>query len=312
MLLLQSPPEPVLPPNPENVAHVAQVAAYQIEPAIGVVTPADRQLLDPVSQPSRDGQNLHVEHVAVDLLPAKQLLGDGTLEKLEPALGVLDPRQADHRPHKPAESHRSNAPVERLRPLDDGGAAPRPDRHIDACRQHGTELVEILDGHLVIGVGIADDRAGCDGHRLAYAEPFAAPRIGAGGDERRSGDRHFAHDFAGAVGAIGCHDNLVAQAAAFEVANRFADGHRNDAGLIVRRQNQTDLWSHFKEGSLYRSDLTKPLSATLVLRDALRRAAVRRVRSTLRNRCDSSALPAEKPRTRLADFRLRKLGYLIT
>ena len=141
-------------------------------------------------------------------------------------------------------------------------AAPRPDRHIDARRQHGTELVEILDRHLVVGVGIADDGAGGDGHRLADAEPLAAPRLGAGGEERRIGGRHLADDFPRAIGAIRRHDNLVTQAAAFEVANGFADGIRNDAGLIVRRQNQADLWSHFKEGPLYRLALTKPLPAS--------------------------------------------------
>src|ERR1017187_640698 len=88
MSSLQSPAEPVLQPDPENIAHVAQVAAHQIEPAVGVVAPTDGQLLDPVPQPLRNGQNLHVEHVAIDLLPAEQLLGDRVLEELEPALRV--------------------------------------------------------------------------------------------------------------------------------------------------------------------------------------------------------------------------------
>src|ERR1035438_2420582 len=89
MLSLESPAEPVFQPDPENVAHVAQVAAHQIEPAVGVVAPADGQLLDAVPQPLRDGQNLHVEHVAIDLLPPEQLLGHRVLEELEPALCVL-------------------------------------------------------------------------------------------------------------------------------------------------------------------------------------------------------------------------------
>src|SRR5450759_2827411 len=261
MLSLQSPAEPVLQPDPENVAHVAQVAAHQIQPAVGVVAPTDRQLLDPVAQPPRNRQNLHVEHVAVDLLAAEQLLGHRVLEELEPALRVLYAREADHRLHEPVESHRPDAPVERLRPFNDGSALPRPDRHIHARGQHRTKLVEILDRHLVVRVGIADDGTGSDGHRLADTEPLAAPRITARGVQQRIRPRHLAHDFARAIGAVGRHDNLVAQAAAFEVANGFADGYRNDAGLIVRRQNQTDLWSHFKEGSLYRLAPTKPLPA---------------------------------------------------
>src|ERR1019366_5538508 len=248
---LKSPTEPVLPPDPENLDHVAQ-RAYQVEPAVGVVAPADGQLLDPVPQAPRNGQDLHVEHVAVDFLPAEQLLGHRVLEELEAALRVLNPRETNHRVHEPAESHRPDAPVERLRAFDDGGAAPRPDRHVGARRQHGTKLIEIVDGYLVVGVGIADDGAGGDGHRLADAEPLAAPRLGARSEERRISDRHLADDFPRAVGAIRRHNNLVTQAAAFEVADGFGDGIRNDAGLIVRRQNQADLWSHFKEGPLYR------------------------------------------------------------
>src|ERR1039458_2038296 len=130
MLSLESPAEPVLQPDPENIAHIAEVAPRQVQPAVAIVAPADRQLLDPIAQPPRDGQNLHVEHVAVDLLPAEQFLGHRVLEKLEPALRVLDPTEADHRLHKPAEAHTPDAPVQWLRPFNDGSAAPRPDRHI--------------------------------------------------------------------------------------------------------------------------------------------------------------------------------------
>src|ERR1035437_4583005 len=260
MLSPKSSAEPALQPDPEYFVHIAQ-RAYQAEPAVGVVAPVDRQLLDAIPQPPRDGQNLYVEHVAVDLLPPEQLLGHRALKELEPALRVLYPRKADHRLHKPVESHRSDAPVERLRAFNSGSALPRPHRHIHARGPHRTKLVEILDRHLVVRVRIADDGTGSDGHRLADAEPLPAPRIGARGEQRRIGCRHLAHDFPRAVGAIRCHDNLVAQAAAIEVADSFADGERNDAGLIVRRQNQADVGSHFKEGSLYRPALRKPLPA---------------------------------------------------
>jgi hypothetical protein len=46
---LGSPAEPVLQPDLENVADVPQVATYQVEPAVGVVAPVDRQLLDAVT-----------------------------------------------------------------------------------------------------------------------------------------------------------------------------------------------------------------------------------------------------------------------
>src|ERR1039457_4507591 len=105
MLSLQSPAEPVLQPDPENVAHVMQVTAHQVAPAVGIVGPAARQLLNPVADAPRNRHNLHVEHVAVDLLPPEQLPGYRVLEELEPALCVLDAREADHRVHKPAKSH---------------------------------------------------------------------------------------------------------------------------------------------------------------------------------------------------------------
>src|ERR1035438_704411 len=89
----------------------------------------------------------------------------------------------------------------------------------------------------------------------------AEARMGAGATEpsamrahltrpRESSCRQFAHDFPRAVGAVRRHDNLVAQAAAIEVAHSFADGYLNDAGLVVSRQNQADLRSHFREASL--------------------------------------------------------------
>src|SRR6185295_15214484 len=112
MLSLQAPAEPVLQPDPENVAHVAQVAAHQIEPAVGVIAPADRQLLDPVAEAPRDRQNLHVEHVAVNLLAAEQLFRHRVLEKLEAALRVLYAAQSDYGLHKEMESDGTHAPVE--------------------------------------------------------------------------------------------------------------------------------------------------------------------------------------------------------
>src|SRR5260370_8556426 len=101
----QPPPKPVFQTDPENVAHVAQVAAHQVEAAVGVVTPADGHLPNAIAQTARDRQNFHVEHISVDLLPAKQLLGRGALEKLKPALRVVYSTKSAHglrEPNKPA------------------------------------------------------------------------------------------------------------------------------------------------------------------------------------------------------------------
>ena len=143
------------------------------------------------------------------------------LEELEAALRVLYAGQPDYGLHEEVEADGADAPVERLRAFDRGSAAPRADDHFDAVGQHRTELVEFFDRDFIVGVGIADDLAGCDGDRFADAEAFAAPRVGAGGLERRIGRRHSAHDFARAVGAVGGHDDLVAQAAAFEIVVRL-------------------------------------------------------------------------------------------
>src|SRR6185369_12102597 len=104
MLSLQAPAEPVLQPDPENVAHVAQVAAHQIEAAVGVIAPADGQLLDAVAEAPRDRENFHVEHVAVDLLAAEQLFRHRVLEELEAALRVLYAAQPDYGLHEEMES----------------------------------------------------------------------------------------------------------------------------------------------------------------------------------------------------------------
>src|SRR5689334_16755482 len=128
MLSLKTPAEPVFHADPENVAHIAQIAGDQIETAIGIVAPTHGHLLDPVAQAARNRQDLDVEHVRVDLLPAEEFLGHVVPEKLESALRVVDARQSDDGLHEPEEPARSHAPVERLRALDgDAFPAPRAD-----------------------------------------------------------------------------------------------------------------------------------------------------------------------------------------
>ena len=59
------------------------------------------------------------------------------------------------------------------------------------------------------GVGGSVTRTGSDGHGLADAQTLAAASVGAGGLEVWIGGRHSAHDFTCAIGAIGCHDDLI-------------------------------------------------------------------------------------------------------
>src|ERR1043166_1577220 len=93
---LESPAEPVLEPDPENIAHVAQVARDQLQAAVRIVAPRNRHLLDAVSEAPRDRQNLHVEHVAIDLLAPEELLRGVAREKFEPALRVLNSPHPHH------------------------------------------------------------------------------------------------------------------------------------------------------------------------------------------------------------------------
>ena len=80
--------------------------------------PADRNLLDPVAEPLRQGEYLDVVHVSVDLLPPEQVVSNIAPKKLEPALGIHDIRQANYGMHENAESHRPEAAMKRLSPLD--------------------------------------------------------------------------------------------------------------------------------------------------------------------------------------------------
>src|SRR6266536_528610 len=108
MLSLQSPAEPVLEPDPENVAYIAQVAAHQVEAAIGVVAPADRHLLNAIAEAARDRQNLDVEHVGVDLLTPENFLRRIALKELKSTLRVVDAGQADEGLHEPEKTERAD------------------------------------------------------------------------------------------------------------------------------------------------------------------------------------------------------------
>src|ERR1043165_1208078 len=124
---LEPPAKPVLEPDPENIAHVAQVARDQLQAAVRIVAPRNRHLLDAVPEAPCDRQNLHIEHVAIDLLPPEELLRGLAREEFEPALRILNSRQPHHGVHENRKSLRSDLPVERLFLFDFGAAAPRPE-----------------------------------------------------------------------------------------------------------------------------------------------------------------------------------------
>src|SRR5262249_54015241 len=65
----------------QPVDGVAHVAADQPQPAVAIVAPAHADLLHLVAQPVRQVQDLHVEHVAVDLLPREQVAGRVAVEE---------------------------------------------------------------------------------------------------------------------------------------------------------------------------------------------------------------------------------------
>src|ERR1039458_4647677 len=142
----QSPAKPVFQADPENIAHIAQVAADQVEAAIGIVAPADGHLLDAVAEAARDGENFHVEHVAVDLLAAEQFLRNRVLKELEAALRIVDAGQADEGLHEIVESPGATTAVEGLGLFDGGAFVARADDGIDAGFQERAKFIELADG----------------------------------------------------------------------------------------------------------------------------------------------------------------------
>src|SRR5260370_370526 len=90
---------PVLQTYSQNVSHIPQISAYQLQAAIAVVAPTDRHLVDGHSKVLRKNQNLHVEHITVDFLMGKDFLGGIVLKELEAALGVGDGSQSRCKSH---------------------------------------------------------------------------------------------------------------------------------------------------------------------------------------------------------------------
>src|ERR1039457_4654737 len=129
-----------------------------------------------------------------------------------------------------------------LSPLDlRGPHGARADRHVIALAQRwaqpGPELIELFDGYFVIGVRVTGDVTARHRHRLAHATALPAALVVADRADRRGLARGFEGQLAGAVAAVGAHDNFIAQAARPEIAACLANGGGDSGGLIVGGQD---------------------------------------------------------------------------
>lgn len=209
----------------EDVAHVADVAGDEVEAGVGVVAPADGDLLEAGAHAEGQGDDFDVVHIAVDGGVGEDGFGEGVAEELKAALGIADAGQADQELHHVIEAAAAEAAVEGLGLFDFRFAAGAgADDEVGFIAKEGQEFIELFDGHLVIGVGEADDVAG----GLFDAEADAAAFAGAlfGTEDDNSGDfgGKFAGFFAGAVVAVGGHDDLGRKAAGGEIGMGFPDG----------------------------------------------------------------------------------------
>src|ERR1017187_7747574 len=226
----------------ENVDRIPQIPAHQRQAAVAIVAPADGHLLNAIAQPASQHQDLHIEHISVDLLPAENLPRRRAREKLEAALRVGYSFEAHHRMHEQPEALAAQLPVKRLPPLDLRllhGA--RANRHVVALAQRwaqpGPELIELFDGYFVIGVRVTGDVTARQRHRLAHATALPAALLVADHSHRLALAGGFEGQLAGAVAAVGGHDNFIAQAARPEIAACLANGGGDSGGLIVGGQD---------------------------------------------------------------------------
>lgn len=219
----------------EDVPHVADVAGDEVEAGVGVVAPADGDLFEAGAHAEGEGDDFHIVHVAVDLGVGEDGLGEAVAEELEAALGIADAGQADEELHHVIEAAAAEAAVERLGLFDFRFAAGAgADDEVGLVAEQGQELVELFDGHLVIGVGEADDVAGSLGDAEADAAAFPGALFGTEDDNSGNFGGEFAGLFAGAVVAVGGDDDLRGQAAGGEVGMGFPDGVDDRFRLVIR------------------------------------------------------------------------------
>lgn len=219
----------------EDVPHVADVAGDEVEAGVGVVAPADGDLFEAGAHAEGEGDDFHIVHVAVDLGVGEDGLGEAVAEELEAALGIADAGESDEELHHVIEAAAAEAAVEGLGLFDFRFAAGAgADNEVGVGAKEREELIELFDGHLIIGVGEADDVAG----GLGDAETDTASLPGAlfGTEDDNSGNfgGEFPGFFACAVVAVGGDDNLGGQAAGGEVSMGFPDCVHDRFRLVIR------------------------------------------------------------------------------
>src|SRR5687768_5823872 len=165
----------------KQVPQVSQVPPHELEPAVPVVPPADRDLRDAIPGADREIEDLDVEHVSVDTLPREDVVGSGAPEELETALGVGDPVQADDCVHARREDLRSGAAIPLLRTFHARLAeTARPDDDVRPRCEARFELVEFGDGSLVVRVHETDHVPPNEADSFANASSLAMPSGTAG------------------------------------------------------------------------------------------------------------------------------------
>src|ERR1700733_8269733 len=98
-------------PDPEDIGDIAKITSNQLQTAIGVIVPTDRDLLDPITEPLGNREYLNVEHVPIYTLTPEQIASHVALKKLESALCVRYARQSHYQVHEDAESPGSDTPI---------------------------------------------------------------------------------------------------------------------------------------------------------------------------------------------------------
>jgi hypothetical protein len=93
----------VHPPDSQKVQAITDVSGDEIEPAIAVVAPRNRDLRDSKAPLSSEVEHFNVEHVPIDSLSSEEIEGDCALEELEAALRVVDVVEAHQRMHDDCE-----------------------------------------------------------------------------------------------------------------------------------------------------------------------------------------------------------------
>jgi hypothetical protein len=111
-------------PDFENICDIAEIPAKQLQAAVRIVMPADRNLFNAIAPPLSQSENFDVVHVSVNALTAEQLTCNLAPEELEATLCVANIPQSYHRMHEHGEAFGADSPVKRLGPFYDRTLQP--------------------------------------------------------------------------------------------------------------------------------------------------------------------------------------------